>query len=111
MITCKASVRFAILRVYIWSILERLNTIFQKYGYPVVITCGTEAHGPDDPHTHGFAIDIRSKHIHSQSVKHDIRDELQQALGDIYTVILESEGLENEHIHIQVRKGLWKTLI
>jgi hypothetical protein len=29
-------------------------------------------------------------------------------LGGLYTVILESEGQNNEHFHIQVRKNLWR---
>ena len=35
---------------------------------------------------------------------------LRQELGPLYTVILENEGGEQEHIHRQIRKGLWQTL-
>lgn len=111
MIRCKDSVRFSIIRIEMWAILEKIHATFKRYGYPVIITCGTEAHGPDDPHTHGFALDFRSKHIDRMETKQVIRDELADALGSIYTVIFENPGLAQEHFHIQVRKGLWRTLL
>lgn len=110
MITCKESVRFAILRPYVYTILEKIDAVFIDNGYSCVITCGTEAHGGDDPHTNGFALDLRSKHIATSDEKHKILSDLRRLLGGIYTVILESEGENNEHFHAQVRKNLWRSL-
>lgn len=110
MIRCKESVRFSVLRIEIWAIFEKIVAVFKRYGYPVVITCGTEAHGPDDPHTNGFAIDLRSKHIDRAETKTVIRDELAQELGPIYTVLLENTGQAQEHFHIQIRRDLWRSL-
>ena len=111
MIYTKDSVRFSILRVEIWSILDKVYTAFHDHGYKTIITCGTEAHGPDDPHTFGFGLDFRSKHIGTREEKEAIVAELRKALGPIYTVIFENPAKDNEHIHIQIRKDLWRTLI
>jgi hypothetical protein len=111
MITCKDSVRFSILRYEIISIFEKLFSVFKQFGYPVIVTCGTEAHGPDDPHTHGLALDLRSKHIQTDIAKEEIADTLRRTLGSIYTVLLENKGKDNEHFHIQIRKDLWRTML
>lgn len=110
MIRCKESVRFAVLRPYIYNHFQAMNQAFQGFGVDCIITCGTEAHGADDPHTHGFAVDLRSKHLPDSAAKHSVLATLQGMLGGIYTVILESEGETNEHFHIQVRKNLWRSL-
>jgi len=110
MIRCKESVRFAILRPYIYNHFQSINQLFQGFGVDCIITCGTEAHGADDPHTHGFAVDLRSKHLPDSGTKHAVLQALRDILGVLYTVILESEGQNNEHFHIQVRKNLWRTL-
>ena len=109
MITCKDTVRFSVLRPYIWTILDKLDWVFTVHKAACVITCGTEAHGPDDPHTNGFAVDLRSKHLPAEA-KPVVLDELRRVLGGIYTVILENEGEDTEHFHIQIRKDLWRSL-
>lgn len=110
MIRCKESVRFAVLRPHIYNHFQAMNQAFQDFGVDCIITCGTEAHGPDDPHTHGFAVDLRSKHLPDSGTKHAVLQALRDILGVLYTVILESEGQNNEHFHIQVRKNLWRSL-
>jgi hypothetical protein len=111
MITCKDSVRFSVLRYEMFSQWEKVAQVFKKYGFPIIFTCGTEAHGPDDPHTAGFAIDIRSKHITRTETKYVILEELREVLGPVYTVLLENHGADNEHFHIQIRKDLWRTML
>lgn len=111
MIQTKDSVRFSILRHEMYSTWETVERIFLSHKIKPVITCGTEAHGPDDPHTHGFAEDWRSKHIPTSEMKHEILEELRRELGSLYTVLLENENTENEHFHRQIKKGIWQTLI
>lgn len=97
-------------------ILNALAIASEQLGIDLVITCGTEGHPPTDPHTEGRAYDIRS---------HDIADK-QAALVTImrafmdgpissqdgglvtnsYFGWLEDAGQLNEHIHVQVRKGV-----
>jgi len=111
MLRCKASVRFKVLRKEVWSLFPIIEAIFIEHLAGAVITCGTEAHGENDPHTNGYALDIRSKNLSSSTVKHTILSQLRAATGPDYTVLLESEGLENEHFHLQIRKGLWRSLL
>jgi hypothetical protein len=110
MITCKDSVRFSILRIEMWSIFDKIHAAFKRFNADPIITCGTDAHGPDDPHTNGFALDFRSKNIPDNATKHAIHEELKRSLGSIYTVIFENEDLAQEHFHIQVRKDLWPSM-
>jgi hypothetical protein len=90
---------------------EKVAQVFKKYGFPTIITCGTDGHPDDDPHPNGFAYDLRSKHIPRDETKQLILEELRQTLGPVYTVILESPGVDNEHYHWQVKIGLWRTMI
>lgn len=110
MIRTKESVRFSILRPHIIDILGRVESVFGDHGLDCIITCGTEAHGPDDPHTHGFAIDLRSKHVPDITLKRRILEDLRRVTGEMYIVLLESECAANEHYHIQIRKDLWRTM-
>jgi hypothetical protein len=111
MITCKDSARFSTLRYEMYSQWDKVESIFKRYGYDCIITCGTDGHGPDDPHPLGFAYDMRSKHIERVETKQVILEDLRRVLGPIYTVILENPGMDNEHFHWQVRKDLWRTML
>jgi hypothetical protein len=111
MITCKDSVRISVLRPEMYTRFELVEAVFAKYHLATIFSCGSDGHGQDDPHTHGFAYDLRSKHIPRTELKHVILSELRQALGQTYTVILESVGEDNEHFHWQVRKDLWRSML
>ena len=111
MIRCKDSVRFSKLRREVWRTFPIIEETFKYYEIVPTITCGTEAHGQDDPHTNGYALDVRSKNLPDIDTKRIILNELIQSLGPDYTVLLENEGKYNEHFHIQIKKGLWRTLL
>jgi hypothetical protein len=110
MIRSKESVRFAYLRPCIYNLFEPLDATFREFKADCIITCGTEAHGTDDPHTYGFAIDLRSKHIATNEDKHAILEKIKAACGVLYYVILENEGTDTEHYHLQIRKDLWRNM-
>ena len=110
MIKTKTSVRFSVFRREIYSLFPSIEAIFAVYSADAIITCGTEAHGKDDPHTHGLAIDLRSKHLSTEK-KSAIVQAIKNACGPLYYVVLESAGEANEHIHIQIRKDLWRSLL
>ena len=105
-IKCKKGVRFDILRDCIWDKLGAIYNVFKDAGYDCIITCGTEEHKEIDPHTNGYAIDLRSWHIHTEAEKKKIRDSLAFALGHDYYVLYEGPKV-GEHFHIQVRRHLW----
>lgn len=73
-------------------------------------------HLPDSRHYRGEAIDIRSKNFKSLADKTRFRAELEGALnhhplasaqgvGDCFRVLMENGGTDNEHFHVQVKKG------
>lgn len=82
----------------------------------LVITCGSEGHPPDDPHTLGKAYDVRS-HTFTDEQKQGILLTVMNYLGTPIRDIsggyitekffgwLESPGTPNEHFHFQLRHG------
>jgi hypothetical protein len=118
MITCKDSVRFAVLRYEMFSQWEKVAQVFKHYGQACIFTCGTEGHGPDDPHTHGYAYDLRCWHLRDDAQRQVVLEDLQVVLGSIYTVIWEREQkstggqvVKGAHYHWQVRANLWRSMI
>lgn len=93
-------------------------------GFDQLISCGKEGHGPDDPHTHGDAVDLRTRD-HSPLEVLQMISYYQQQLGtDLFTVLFEVPEAERasidpmlqeyiylpsdpdaQHLHLQVRKG------
>lgn len=77
----------------------------QVLGVDLTITsaCDGEHSGPDDPHHKGEAYDIRT---HGIADRQGLLTHLQAILGqDMFFCWIEAEGQENEHIHIQRKKG------
>lgn len=111
MICCKDSVRFSVFRPEIYSQFDTFESVFRRAGVDCWITCGTEAHGQNDPHTHGFAIDLRSKHLINEDSKTEVLEELKQYCGIRYFIQLENKDKEQEHFHCQIRKDLWRILL
>lgn len=118
MITIKDGVRITKLTREGIHILHSADYVYDKNGIECVLTCGMEAHKDTDPHTHGYAYDFRTWHIKSESDKSKIATELQQTLGPDYFVLLEHDAFDTngkltkrEHIHVQIRKGLWQDIM
>ena len=111
MIQLKEGVQLKVLRYEMYGVWDKIEAVFNMQGYPCIMTSGTEGHPEDDPHTKGMAHDFRSKHIPAPGERQIVRDELQRILGPLYFVLWENEGLDTEHLHIQLRKDLWRSLI
>lgn len=73
-------------------------------------------HLPDSRHYRGEAIDIRTKNFSTMADKIKFRAELEDALnshplvtaqgsGPHFRVLLENPNTDNEHLHVQVKKG------
>jgi hypothetical protein len=72
----------------------------------LVITSGNDStHGANSRHYRDEAIDVRSKSFPSRASKLAFVKRLEAALGDRFRVLFENDGTENEHFHVQVRKG------
>jgi hypothetical protein len=103
-----------------FRILEALNTVARRCARDLEITCGTEDHPADDPHTHGEAYDVSVAALDVPSIVM-VRAELIVQLGPAFTVLYESPtkptdprlqlivwlnaGATAPHIHVQVKKG------
>ena len=98
------------LRPQITGLLTKLDVIFHEHGSHCTITCGTDGHPEDDPHTHGFAVDLRTHDLAIGDVG-NVRDEIADACGPDYTVLYEDPGGPNSHIHVQYRKDLWHQIM
>lgn len=107
MIPClrvKDGVQFTVIAPGGFRILWALETVADRIAHDLTITsaCDGAHSGPTDPHHRGEAYDVRT---------HDLPDPklalsyLQQELGDRFFAWIEDEGHDNEHLHVQVRKG------
>lgn len=92
---------------YTPAIMSMLNALFlyaDEVKYDITITCGREAHKAGS-HPKDKALDVRSKNFPSGQKKYDFMNWMKTILGPSFTVLLENEGKQNEHFHIQVKIG------
>jgi hypothetical protein len=87
-------------------ILDVAKQIITPLDFDVTITSSRDGEhsGPDDPHHSGNAFDFRT-HDLIGARKTLWLSKLRTRLGDRFTILLENEGLPNEHCHVQPRKG------
>jgi hypothetical protein len=108
MIPCvrvKEGVLFTVISPAGFHILSALDMVARQSGHDLTITSGTDGthSGPDDPHKHGSAYDIRT---HDLADKEFILGRIKMVLGDAFFAFLEDPEGDNEHIHCQLRKGM-----
>lgn len=103
----KPGVLFIIIAPGGFRMLAAVDQAADKSEFDLTITsaCDGEHSGPSDPHHRGEAYDLRT---------HDLGIAQKQSLLDLVMSFLdkerfygfiESPNTDNEHIHIQVRKG------
>lgn len=103
----KEGVEFTTIAPGGFRILEAINFCAAVIGMNLTITsaCDGEHSGPDDPHHRGEAYDLRSHDLLPHQ-KTTVLDTLQSQLNPArFYSFLEAPDTENEHIHIQVKKG------
>ena len=94
------------------AILSALDLTAKEIGHDLTVTSaldGTHS-GPEDPHPHGNALDVRTHDL--PSPQHAL-ETLKVQLGPLFYAFLEDPDdvthadpdKSNEHIHCQVRKG------
>lgn len=71
----------------------------------VITSANDGTHAPTSRHYRDEALDVRSKSFPNRACKDLFQRTLQSRLGPKFTVLFEADGTENEHFHIQVRKG------
>jgi len=94
--------------MHIFNTLYKLNNE-QIPSYPldwVITSINDSTHLPTSRHYTDEAIDLKSKNFTTLMIKQEFRDRLASILDDTkFTVIFEDVGMDNEHFHIQVKKG------
>lgn len=108
-VTCKPGVRLVGLTAglcRILSVLEELSRTATGLPAELVITSINDStHGPTSRHYRNEAIDLRSKNFDGREAKRLFRGLFERSLGPKFRVLFEGEGTDNEHFHIQIRKG------
>lgn len=89
-----------------FRILSAIDQTAALLDLDLVITSGCDgAHsGPNDPHHRGEAYDVRS-HEFEQDTKDKVLASFIRILGPEFYAFLEAPATDNEHFHVQVRKG------
>lgn len=101
----KPGVLFTVIAPAGFQIMAALTRTAFIINHDLEITsaCDGEHSGPDDPHHRGEAYDVRT---------HDLPDKYL-ALATVKSLLddakffawIEDEGLDNEHMHVQLRHG------
>lgn len=90
-----------------FRILSAIDQTAKALGMDLTITsaCDGMHSGPLDPHHRGEAYDLRTHDLTVQQ-KQDVLDKIMAILGyDYFYGFLESPDTDNEHIHVQVKRG------
>lgn len=88
-----------------------VHSIYDKYGYDCIITSLNDSvHSQNSKHFSGDGVDFRTKHITDSQTKIEILREIMLNLTfNGYDVLFESEGKDNEHLHVEYdpkKKGI-----
>lgn len=108
MIPCvrvKEGVEFKVIAPGGFVILAAIQRAAVALGHDITISSGTDgAHsGPGDPHHRGEAYDVRT---HDLPDKNAALELIQRYIGyALFFAFIEDPGTQDEHIHIQVKKG------
>lgn len=85
-------------------ILAALDYVAGQIAHDLTITsaCDGAHSGSDDPHHRGEAYDVRTKDLPDKQLA---LSTLESFLGERFFAWIEDADTDNEHIHVQVRKG------
>lgn len=103
----KSNVLFTVIAPGGFRILSAIDQTAKALDCDLVITSGCDgAHsGPNDPHHRGEAYDVRS-HDMSAEQKDVVLAKIMNYLGwESFYGFLESPGTDNEHFHVQQKRG------
>lgn len=110
MLTCKDTVRFKRFTPALLQMLAVLGALAATYSAapdPLVITSANDStHDPHSRHYTDEALDLRTHNFMSPTARHLFQTALIARLGPQFTVLLENEGGPEEHLHVQVRRGM-----
>ncbi len=92
----KPDVNMAGLKPEILLAIQEAREVYRKFGAELVITSlGDGKHKAGSKHYHGFAVDLRIRHVDRRLWK-IIAEGIEKAIGEHYDVVLEPT-----HIHVE----------
>ncbi len=101
MIRLKAGVSLRDLQPQVVLGLLLVEQAFAAVGAECIVTSVNDGqHKADSFHYRGLAADLRMKHIHPDR-KPSVVAHMTELLGPEWDVLWESQGLANEHVHIE----------
>ena len=107
-IIIKSGVIFKRLKPEIYGMFSLLDRLWGEYGVECVITAANDGkHKVGSLHYQDDALDVRSKNLSNEQVKHDLHARLMYELGEDYDVLFELPGQPQEHFHIETSK-IWE---
>lgn len=74
-------------------------SVFEEYGYDLILTGGTEDGHSTIAHPTGIAWDVRTKHLPASVDKDALRSQIADRLGDNYDFLFRYAGEAQEHFH------------
>lgn len=78
-----------------------VQDIYRQFGYGCTVTSGNDSvHMAGSCHYTGDALDFRTKHLERPDFR-VMMEEIKVALGQEFDVVIEGEGTENAHLHIE----------
>ncbi len=96
----KAGVRLKDLQPQLVLAAMVVSAIYDSLRVECVITSANDStHGTNSLHYKGCALDFRTKNYAGD--KAALRDEIKEALGQDFDVVLEDLGAANEHLHLE----------
>jgi|SRR5271154_6801431 len=103
----KDGVLFSVIAPGGFRILSAIDRSAQSVIYDLVITSGTDGEhsGPNDPHHRGEAYDIRTNDLGELDKQFILRQTMAYLGTEQFYGFIEAPATDNEHIHIQVKKG------
>ncbi len=101
MIIVKTGVVFNRLLPEIYNLFPIIEEVWNHFNQVPVITSANDGkHMQGSRHYTDQAIDLRSKTLDPEQKQHAL-SELRRRAGRDYDILLECEGTENEHLHLE----------
>lgn len=102
----KYGVLFTVIAPGGFRILSAIERTARACGVDLTITsaCDGMHSGPADPHHRGEAFDVRTHDLGMDAAQR-VLQAIKGELNDGFFAFIESPNTDNEHMHIQVRKG------
>lgn len=99
---CKPGVRF---KGFTAALIRILRAVWTVDPTRTITSANDATHSPSSRHYTNEALDLRVHDLPSEAARRRVAAALRAELGPAFTVLYESPGTPNAHIHIQPRKG------